>query len=428
MYRNDYTYDDVGNRQTNHITSTASNTNRTEIYGYDNLYRLNHVAYGDGQMQDYTFDKMGNRLTKLDNQTGNETYTYDTANRLRTRQIGIGSAQIYIPDANGNTIDDGIRHNTWDTQNQLIKCTYNGVDTQFIYGIDGLRRTKLVGNTPATAVKTDYILDNGMLVRERGYNGGTAHNLTTYLCGIRGPEYRRDDTQNDTSGHSTHVRWYIYDGLGSVVGEVAPDGSLTTARQIDVYGLERSVWVHTNPPSQQPEKPSSHKFVGSLGHTTDAETGGLVYMRARYMDTATGRFISEDSRRDGVNWFVYCQNNPVSNIDANGRQRMPLDNSLAYILGISLALASVSFLWFEQTEAAIRCAQLSVLAIAYSQQGMTSMAYGKIDWMTAALIGFMTEAAQRGMEAQPAAGIAVAACFVYAVVVLGFIEACNSDL
>jgi YD repeat-containing protein len=40
------------------------------------------------------------------------------------------------------------------------------------------------------------------------------------LVGPRGPQYRRDDQAGS-------IRWYVYDGLGSVVGEVAPDGTLT---------------------------------------------------------------------------------------------------------------------------------------------------------------------------------------------------------
>jgi YD repeat-containing protein len=60
---------------------------------------------------------------------------------------------------------------------------------------------------------TDYVLDQTMQVREL-LNGAVK---ATYLVGPRGPEYRRDDQAGT-------IRWYVYDGLGSVVGEVAPDG------------------------------------------------------------------------------------------------------------------------------------------------------------------------------------------------------------
>jgi hypothetical protein len=59
------------------------------------------------------------------------------------------------------------------------------------------------GNTTTT----DFILDGSMPVRERRNSA----NYATYLVGPRGPEYRRDDVAGT-------VRWYLYDGLGSVLG------------------------------------------------------------------------------------------------------------------------------------------------------------------------------------------------------------------
>jgi hypothetical protein len=51
---------------------------------------------------------------------------------------------------------------------------------------------------------------------------------------------------------------------------------------------------------------------------TDDESG-LVYMRARYYEPGTGRFVSEDPAMDGTNWYVYCGNDPASRVDANGK-------------------------------------------------------------------------------------------------------------
>ena len=70
-----------------------------------------------------------------------------------------------------------------------------------------------------------------------------------------------------------------------------------------MYGLVRG--------GNDPVGTSAQKFVGALGHTTDDKTG-LLYMRARYMDPAVGRFTSEDPGEQGSNWFVYCGNNPVN--------------------------------------------------------------------------------------------------------------------
>ncbi|RIJ94278.1 MAG: hypothetical protein DCC45_12955 [Armatimonadetes bacterium] len=55
-----------------------------------------------------------------------------------------------------------------------------------------------------------------------------------------------------------------------------------------------------------------------LGHKQDDESG-LLYMRARYYEPWTGRFVTEDPALDGWNWFVYAGNEPVSKVDATGR-------------------------------------------------------------------------------------------------------------
>ena len=182
------------------------------------------------------------------------------------------------------------------SQNRLVQCVSGGNTSQFIYGADGLRRTSIVNGNPVHTV-----LDSSMMVRELVPSGQTLIPKATYLIGPRGPEYRYD--------HQTQaIRWYLYDGLGSVLGEVDPAGNVTASRKYDVYGLVRAGDNGT----------SRHRFVGSLGHTSEDETG-LIYMRARWMDPALGRFISEDPARDGANWFDYCRGNPVNAVDPDGR-------------------------------------------------------------------------------------------------------------
>jgi RHS repeat-associated protein len=46
---------------------------------------------------------------------------------------------------------------------------------------------------------------------------------------------------------------------------------------------------------------------------------GLIYFNARYYDPTTGRFLTEDPSRQGVNWYAYCNNNPVNLTDPDGR-------------------------------------------------------------------------------------------------------------
>ncbi|WP_297292870.1 RHS repeat-associated core domain-containing protein, partial [Oceanicoccus sp.] len=61
------------------------------------------------------------------------------------------------------------------------------------------------------------------------------------------------------------------------------------------------------------------KFVGR--HGIMSEPDGLHYMRARYYDAETGRFISEDPigfAGGDLNLYAYVQNNPVMFIDPSG--------------------------------------------------------------------------------------------------------------
>jgi len=56
--------------------------------------------------------------------------------------------------------------------------------------------------------------------------------------------------------------------------------------------------------------------VSYTGKERDAT--GLYYFNARYYDASLGRFITEDPARNGMNWFVYCGNNPLRFVDPTG--------------------------------------------------------------------------------------------------------------
>jgi len=98
LVQNAYTFDNAGQRLTNHITSNGSS--RTEYYGYDELNRLRTVDYGDGQTQSYTFDALGNRTSKQDSVSGTENYAYNVANMLLTQ-----GTNNYVNDTNWQHVD-----------------------------------------------------------------------------------------------------------------------------------------------------------------------------------------------------------------------------------------------------------------------------------------------------------------------------------
>jgi RHS repeat-associated protein len=47
-------------------------------------------------------------------------------------------------------------------------------------------------------------------------------------------------------------------------------------------------------------------------------SSNLYYFNARWYDCELGRFTSQDPARDGVNWWIYCGNNPLKYVDPTG--------------------------------------------------------------------------------------------------------------
>jgi len=311
--QNDYTYDNAGMRLSNTISVQQVNSNgdgvttgspavpvwasqRTETYGYDDLSRLTSVNYGDGEQQSYSFDAMGNRTQKWDTITGTTGYTYNNANMLLT-----AGSNSYANDADGNTLSGGARTNTWDCGNRLTQCVDGNNTSQYDYSYNGLRTQQSV-TSGGTTNTTDYGLDTDKVVREWTVTSGSLTPAATYLTGQRGTEYKRFD-------QSGLVDWYVYDGLGGVVAEINPSGSVQASQNYDVYGNIRS--------SSGTSQTTNH-FAGSLGHSSDQATG-LIYMRARYYDPSLGRFLSVDPGKGGDNWLIYCADNPINAFDENGK-------------------------------------------------------------------------------------------------------------
>jgi RHS repeat-associated protein len=110
--------------------------------------------------------------------------------------------------------------------------------------------------------------------------------------------------------------WFVYDGLGSCRAMVKPNAQGTEAVIVarydyDVYGAVRT---------QSGSSANKFKYVASIGHPTDEETG-LIYMRARYYEPGTGRFVSEDPAFNGMNWYSYVDANPVIAYDPTGNSK-----------------------------------------------------------------------------------------------------------
>ena len=83
-------------------------------------------------------------------------------------------------------------------------------------------------------------------------------------------------------------------------------------------------------------------YSGSAGYQED-ETG-LQLLGHRYYDSSTGRFITRDPIKDGRNWYGYCDNNPITRVDADGLSWEILDElskGEVWLGGVKTGLAAL---------------------------------------------------------------------------------------
>ena len=282
----------VGNR-----TSVAELSGRAVAYAYDSLYRLTSETVtsdpaGKNGAIGYTYDAVGNRLTLNSTLTpaGGTNYTYDVDDRL--------AADQYDPD--GNTTNSGGIANAYDFENHLI--THGGVAV--VYDGDGNRVSETVAG-----VTTNYLVDTQNLT---GYAqvvdelvSGTV--TRTYAYGLE------RISENQTISSTWTPSFYGYDGHGSVRQLTNSAGSVTDGYDYDTFG---------NLTNSTGNTPNNYLFAGEQYDPAL----GLYYNRARYLNTATGRFWSMDSAGGddatpfSIHKYLYVQDSPIDNVDPSGNQ------------------------------------------------------------------------------------------------------------
>ena len=302
-----YGYDDNGN-----IASATLNGKWTG-YTYDALGQLIQVndhsdtrSGADGTTWKYTYDLGGNILKKerfVYNDTTNPletvTYEYGDAN-WRDKLTAVNGSTIRY-DAIGNPLSDGTWTYTWQNGRQLQKMQKAGVTAEFVYNADGLRVQKTVNG-----VVTKYTLHGKNVVHmKRGDDElhffYDAQNRPAVVVYNNVPYAYVKNLQGDViailDAAGNVVVSYVYDAWGAPIGK---SGSMAST-------------LGTVQPFRY------------RGYVFDEETG-LYYLRSRYYNAERCRFVNADKQigcskniiEKNIN--AYCNNNPVSLVDYNGRE------------------------------------------------------------------------------------------------------------
>jgi len=272
-------------------TSVGASTfqiTQMDSYGYDNqLDYLTGASYGDGMAnatQSWSYDAAGNR---------NDAAT-DNLNRANL----IGGVAC-TNDLLGDRLTMGANTYSWDQLSRMK--SYNS--TSYVYRADGMRTYK-TNSSGATC----YRYDGQMGIEDIDYaSSGAVSKTTNYAIGARGV-----DAIYVTQNGTTSTSYPIYDGHGNMISMLSRQGTgFTTSllRTFDAWGQIRI--------GSQSGDPKG-RYCANLGHKQDDESG-LIYMRARYYEPTSGRFISQDPSKNGQNWFDYCGADPVNSIDTNGK-------------------------------------------------------------------------------------------------------------
>ncbi len=294
----EYSLGPAGNR-----TQVLEHTGRLVQYTYDDTYKLTEEKINDPnfglRIISYEYDPVGNRLMKIDN--GDTTqYVYDDNDRFLTENLEL-ETRNYVYDANGNTLKkiEGLDTTSYsyDYQNRLKKVLTNADTIAYAYDTDGIRMQKVV-NGDVTNYLVDKNRDYAQVLEERD---GIGTVLVKYNYG--------DDLISQK--RSSLTSYFHYDGQMSTRQLSDDSQQVTDTYTYDAFGLLLNRSGATE-----------NKYMYT-GEQYDPNVG-FYYLRARYMNPETGRFLTMDTWPGSMfeplslHKYLYCGNDPVDYVDWSG--------------------------------------------------------------------------------------------------------------
>ena len=315
--KHEYAYNRNGHvvKETNLNNVSVNPVNETRSYAYDYMGNLlkSEITGSANVTTLYTYDKVGNRLTKKQNNV-TTTYTYNGLNQL-TGESGGGNSLNYVYDANGNQIRitgtaDGTSVNKVFayTPSGLMSSYTSGAGTQVNrYNGDGKRVSKTEGSDV-----TNYFYQDGSVLYTTDSQGNVkAFNLLN-VFDILGTLR--------INGNNVSSYFYTEDMRGSTVNVIDNSGNTVLSYWYDDFGQVNEY------------RESGNSLINEVQYTGAIydELTGLLYLNARFYDPATGRFISQDTYRgerdDAGTWhlYAYCANDPVNYVDPSGHKKITI--------------------------------------------------------------------------------------------------------
>ncbi len=209
--------------------------------------------------------------------------------------------------ANGNVTFTGGKTFGYDSQNELVSMTTTGKSVGIVYDGDGNRIAKMVNGITTLYLVDDLNPTGYPQVVEESNSAGVMSR--TYTYGLQ-----RISEYQFVNGAWT-PSFYGYDGGGSVRQLTNAAGTVTDSYEYDAFGNALVTTGNT---------PNNYLYRGEQ-YDTDL---GLYYLRARYYNPLTGRFMSRDPENGtlsdpaSLHRYLYAGGDPINAFDPTGRAEL----------------------------------------------------------------------------------------------------------
>jgi RHS repeat-associated protein len=297
--------------------------------GYDAVGRISEISRPNGVTTDYTYDAEGRIASIQDGALSSLQFSYDIMGRVssaqrntpvaadslpqssRTLSFDVASrVSSYTYDAMGRQVSGGSHSFVWDLASRLASYSVGGSTVTCTYDGLGNRLTRSEAGTTHTFV-WNYALDLPSVSVVRSGGADLRYYVHTpggvLLYSIEAADGAR--------------RFYHFDEAGNTTALTNAQGNVVAAYAYAPYGtILESSGSADNP----------FTFGGLFGVYQEGSSG-LYYMRARYYDSETGRFVSRDPVQsfspEHLNPYQYALGNPLRHADPTGLFPFPLPPS-----------------------------------------------------------------------------------------------------
>ena len=305
-----YSYDEMGNI----ITKTTTSSLGTEIisYEYDKIGRLTKEIRGNEQTTEYTYDIYGN-LTSTKTTVGTntpviKTYSY-SGNNVTVTNVNTNTVKTLLEYNSNNKgfpskmfVGLSLENLTWEG-NRLKSI---GTDITYVYNLAGIRTKK---TTPYET--TTYVVDGSKIIR---MNKKLIDDTVITI------DFMYD--QNDIliqAKTKEGCYFYVRDITGNINGLIDKNGNYVVKYRYDAWGNVLNTSITQN------VLIAEHNPFLYKGYYYDVETS-LFWLSSRYYSPELCRFIQPADVSslnpysiNGLNMFSYGKNNPINNSYINNR-------------------------------------------------------------------------------------------------------------